>query len=126
MNTSYNKTMSKIFIDALSVMSGAALGGLFRYLVTISSLPAPILIVNLVGSLIIGFTYPKLTQHFPQYTHLINTGLLGGLTTFSSFSLEVVQLFEQGDILKAFGYILIKLTICIAACLLGYRLAMSI
>lgn len=117
--------MSKFLIDALSVMTGAAVGGLFRYLAIIS-LPAPVLIVNLVGSLIIGFTYPKLSQHFPQYIHLINTGLLGGLTTFSAFSLEVVQLFDQGDFIKAMAYVSFKITICIAACLLGYKLAMSI
>lgn len=114
-----------MLIDALSVMAGAALGGLFRYFAIIS-LPAPVLIVNLVGSLIIGFTYPKLSEHFPNYIHFINTGLLGGLTTFSAFSLEVVQLFDQGDFIKAMFYILLKLTICIAACMLGYKLAMTI
>lgn len=114
-----------MFIDALSVMAGASLGGLFRYFVCLS-LPAPILIVNLIGSLVIGFSYPKLTNHFPEYIHLINTGLLGGLTTFSTFSLEIVQLLDQGDFLKALVYILFKLTICIAACLLGYKLAISL
>ena len=114
--------MPKFLMDLISVMSGAALGALLRYLV-ILSLPAPVLIVNLVGSLLIGFAYPKLTQDFPQYLHLINTGLLGGLTTFSSFSLEVVNFFEQGDILKAFTYIFFKLIVCIAAALLGYKIA---
>jgi len=117
--------MSKTLLDILSVMSGAAIGGLFRYVAMIS-LPAPILVVNLVGSLIIGFTYPKLSEHFPHYLHFINTGLLGGLTTFSAFSLEIIQLLDQGDFLKAMIYVLFKLTICIAACLLGYKLAISI
>jgi fluoride ion exporter CrcB/FEX len=79
--------MNKILIDVFSVMSGAALGALLRYLVVIT-LPAPILIVNLVGSLIIGFIYPKLSQSFPQYITLINTGIIGGLTSFSFLVLK--------------------------------------
>lgn len=117
--------MTKFLFEAISVMSGAALGGLFRY-IACATIPAPILAVNLVGSLIIGFTYPKLSQHFPNYLHFINTGLLGGLTTFSAFSLEVVQIFDQGDFVKALIYVSFKIIICIAACLLGYRLALGI
>lgn len=117
--------VTKFIYEALTVMLGASIGGLLRFVVC-TSLPAPILIVNLIGSLIIGFSYPKLTAHFPQHLNLINTGLLGGLTTFSSFSLEVVQFFNQGELLKAFLYIILKLVICISACYLGYRLAISI
>lgn len=106
----------------MQVMIGAALGGLLRYWATLY-LPLPILVVNVLGSLIIGYSYHKLSIHNPQLLLLINVGLLGGLTSFSSFSLDVFHFIQEGALFKAALYILASVLICIVFCFIGYRLA---
>lgn len=105
----------------LEVMLGSALGGLLRYLCTLY-LPLPILIVNIIGSFVIGFTSVRLGTHYPQYLPLINTGVLGGLTTFSTFSLEALEYMLAGKFLIAIGYVMISVVVSLGACFLGYKL----
>jgi len=50
---------------------------------------------------------------------LLMTGILGGFTTFSTFSLEVLQLFQQNELLKAILYVIVSVGIGILACFLG-------
>lgn len=114
--------MTAILLNSLQVMLGAAVGGLLRYWAGLF-LPLPILVVNIVGSLVIGFTYHKLSIHNPGLLPLINVGLLGGLTSFSSFSLDVFNYVQEGAMLKAALYILASVGICIFSCFLGYKLA---
>ena len=101
---------------------GAALGASLRY-ACVLYLPMPILIANVLGSFTIGYIQPFLMSSFPQYTLLINVGLLGSLTTFSSFSLEVVNGLNSGDIVKSMVYGVLSLLLCIGACYLGASLS---
>jgi len=88
----------------LQVIIGSALGGLLRYLCMLY-LPLPILLVNVFGSLVIGFTTARLGILYPQYLPFINIGILGGLTTFSSFSLETLRYIQDGKLITAAVYV---------------------
>lgn len=106
----------------MQVMIGAAIGGVLRYWASLY-LPLPILIVNVIGSLVIGYTYHKLSIHNPALLPLINVGLLGGLTSFSSFSLDVMKYLQEGQLVPALLYILGSVALCIVCCFLGYKFA---
>ncbi len=85
----------------LAVGGGAALGAWMRWGLGIvlnpmfPTLPLGTLAANLVGGLLMGFAMELLTRHTmlpPEARLLVTTGFLGGLTTFSTFSAEVVTL----------------------------------
>jgi CrcB protein len=112
----------------LSVAIGGALGALARY--GISKIPIlqgstfswMTLAANVIGALIIGFvaglmlSSPRLT---PEQTAFLKTGFCGGLTTFSTFSLETVSLFETGKWGIACVYIFISMILCLGGVILG-------
>ena len=74
--------------------------------------------VNFVGSLLIGILFRNLEQGSGLYL-LGVVGLCGGFTTFSAFSLEMLQMLRSGDFLYAAGYALISVVICLAGVFLG-------
>jgi CrcB protein len=78
--------------------------------------------VNIIGSFIIGIAWAFFEQHIEQENlrFFLMIGLLGGFTTFSSFSLESLTLFKSGDIKMAFSYILITNIGGISAAFLSY------
>lgn len=102
------------------ILLGSALGGLTRFLVA-SNLPLPFpwqtFVVNLTGGMLIGFLTNRLdaTQRF-----LWITGFCGGYTTFSTFSIEVVTLLDQGRMLHAAAYVLASALFCIAGAAATY------
>lgn len=117
------------------VMLGGGLGSLVRYLVTLIALeicPAyrglGTLIVNVLGSLAIGFLagagdHKWLSVEFRTF---LVTGVLGGLTTFSSFALESVLLGrEAGTFPLALLHVTLNLVLGLAAVFLGARWALS-
>lgn len=90
---------------ALAVALGAALGALLRWGLGMGlnhlfpQLPPGTLAANLLGGYLAGVAVAAFTQHGqlpPEWRLFVITGFLGGLTTFSTFSLEVVQLAQQG------------------------------
>jgi CrcB protein len=90
----------------LAVSIGSALGGLLRWSLSVklnSAFPAlapGTLVANLVGGYIVGFAiayFMDASSIPPEWRLLIITGFCGGLTTFSSFSAEVVSLLQQGQ-----------------------------
>ncbi len=103
-------------IKILSLALGGAIGTLSRYYIsefisTANSHPIPFgtIIVNLIGSFIIGALWAS-TEIFhigDNYRIFMFTGLLGGFTTFSSFALETMNLLNQGNIKYAFINILV-------------------
>ncbi|QNL22167.1 fluoride efflux transporter CrcB [Hyphobacterium sp. CCMP332] len=111
----------------LLVFIGGGLGSVFRYYLSItfytlgsSGFPWPTFIVNIAGSLLLGFLItfnekePSLNQ---DLILLASAGFCGGFTTFSTFSYENYFLLKQGDFLMASAYI--------AASLIGGILAAS-
>ena len=119
-----------------SVAIGGAIGSILRYLVQVQSVqwfgsdfPYGTLIVNVVGSLLIGFISFVLIERFSASEEVrvaILVGVLGGFTTFSTFSLETLALIEQGSFLGALGNIMLSIILCLAACFLGMNKAKSI
>ena len=113
----------------LLVGVGGALGALLRYLVTewvswsvVSRFPWGIWCCNVLGSLLIGFLCAR--QLLGAKHHLnafLMVGLLGGFTTFSSFSLDTVQLFLNHQWVLAGCNVLVNVVFCLLGCYLGMQ-----
>jgi len=91
--------------SVLSICAGASLGALLRWLLAgrfnplFPALPLGTLAANLVGGYLVGVAvavFATAPQLPPQYRLFVVTGFLGGLTTFSTFSAEVVTQLQQG------------------------------
>ncbi|QJP11306.1 fluoride efflux transporter CrcB [Pseudomonas multiresinivorans] len=96
----------------LAVSIGAALGALLRWVLGLKlntllpSMPPGTVVANLVGGYIIGAAiafFANTPDVAPEWRLLIITGFCGGLTTFSTFSAEVVVLLQQGRLAWAMG-----------------------
>jgi CrcB protein len=119
----------------LLVAAGGALGSVARYLTGLASLrlfgpgyPWGTLFVNIVGGLAIGVCAELIARRFDGSQELrlfIVTGILGGFTTFSAFSLEVTAMAERGDYLTAVCYVLASVLISVAAVFAGLALVRS-
>ena len=107
----------------LAVALGSAAGGVARFLLSAwleqrasASFPYATLLVNLSGSLLLGFlaTWTYETVGVPTDVRaLLTTGLCGGFTTFSTFSLETVALAEEGALGRAALYVVLSVTLCV-------------
>ena len=111
------------------VMSGAALGGGTRYLFTLieSKMSTPIqvstLIVNIIGGLLVGVIAGYLLQKPDQSIRLfLIVGFCGGLTTFSSFSLETMLLLQNREYLNSLLLIFLHFFGAVGATFLGFYL----
>lgn len=125
-------------ITYLWIALGSALGGMARYgcskLVAVSvggTFPLGTLSVNVIGSLIIGFfatlTGPDGRVMTSQDTrNFVMIGLCGGYTTFSSFSLETLNLVRGGEILRAGLNVGVSVVFCLIAVWLGHVAAAMI
>lgn len=100
--------------SVLAIAGGAAAGALLRWWLgswlnaALPHLPLGTLAANWIGGYAIGLVAAMLLHHpeiAPQWRLFLVTGLLGGLTTFSSFSVEVVSLLQQGRLGWALGAI---------------------
>ena len=103
------------------VAIGGALGSVLRYL-TVAAIGAPVAtaIVNVAGSLVMGALFVLLT---PRLSPLLMTGILGGFTTFSAFSLDVLKLYTQGQPVQALLYIAATVLFSLIAVAAGAALA---
>lgn len=108
----------------LWVALGGALGAVLRYAVSLipvrSGFPVLTLITNLLGALLIGFIAGAAEYRAPSPSLILfaKTGLCGGFTTFSTFSLENYTLIKAGEKGTAALYIVLS----VGLCLLGIRL----
>ncbi len=115
------------------VAIGSALGGMARYAISIATaqagtLPLGTLGINILGSFIIGLFFALTVPGgaFPAGPNLrvfVMTGLCGGFTTFSAFSLQSVELMREGQYGAALGYMAGSVIFCVAAAAFGFWLA---
>ena len=116
-------------INLLIVAAGGALGAAGRYAVGLlpvkTDFPLLTLLVNAAGAVIIGFLAGLFARGGLTDRRLLfwKTGVCGGFTTFSAFSLEAVQLCEKGRHLAGSLYILLSLLLCLAGVLAGQALS---
>ena len=120
----------------IAVASGGAIGATLRLLINgatnkyfVHALPLGTLAVNLIGSLLIGmlFAYFHLnTSLSPHVKTFLITGILGALTTYSTFAIESFFLLQSGQFIHAFANMALNLFGTILLAGLGYFLIMQI
>jgi CrcB protein len=116
----------------LIVFLGGGIGAALRHGVNLAaarligvSFPWGTLFVNVTGSLAMGLiaAYFAFKGEASQHVRLLlTTGVLGGYTTFSAFSLDVALLYERGEIALAVGYVLASVALSIAGLFAGLAL----
>jgi CrcB protein len=116
----------------LYVALGGAIGACLRFFLTQESIkllgigfPFGTLAVNVVGSFALGCMYAWLDQHPDISDNLrlfFGVGVLGALTTFSTFSYDTLLLLQDGDFAKAILNILINVSLCILGVWLAFLL----
>lgn len=109
----------------ISVGFGGALGAVLRYLVGLAvAFPVGTLTVNIVGSFAIGVVWVVLAaKGLQHWLPFVMTGLLGGFTTFSAFSLDTLRLAEDGRFGTAGAYVIASVVLSLVACAAGLWLA---
>lgn len=123
-------------ISTVSLVAfGGAIGASLRYLTGVGLMrlfghqdfPAAIITVNVIGSFLMG-VFVVLAAHrgLTHFSPFVMTGLLGGFTTFSAFSLETVTLFERGAVGQAALYVLVSVGLSIGALALGMALTRGV
>jgi CrcB protein len=110
-----------------SVAAGSVIGSVLRWLVGLA-LPWGTLFVNLTGSFAIGLfagiTAPGGRWFVgPRVRQFVMTGVCGGYTTFSMFSLETLRMLQQGKVFAAAGYIALSLVAWLGSVWVGDALA---
>ncbi|NIZ14808.1 fluoride efflux transporter CrcB [Phaeobacter sp. HF9A] len=124
-----------MLISILNVALGGAIGASCRYLAGVGVMrllgptpfPLAVLSVNILGSCLMGlFVGVAAHKGLTHLSPLVMTGMLGGFTTFSSFSLEAVTLMERGAFGQAILYIGLSVGLSIAALALGMMAARGV
>jgi CrcB protein len=123
-------------MSALLIGVAGAIGTLLRYGLTLvfaqglgTAFPFGTLAVNLLGSFllaVIAQVFSGATFAGTDVRLILGVGMMGGFTTYSSFNLEAIRLFEQGEVGRAAGYVLATLLGCLAAGVAGLALARAI
>ena len=87
----------------------------------LSSFPYGTLSVNLIGSFLIGVVYALVDRGnlSPETRLFLATGLLGGFTTFSAFSLDALNLLQEGLLMEGVSYIMLSIFLGISFAFLG-------
>jgi CrcB protein len=122
----------------LLAATGGALGAGARHLVNVgfgswlgvgTGFPWHTLTVNVVGCLLMGVLVEVLALRLGGSLELrtfLATGILGGFTTFSAFSLDFAQLVQRGDLAQAFAYVAASVVLCLAAIFAGLALTRAV
>lgn len=115
-----------MFWTLTQVALGGAIGSVGRYLTGLAatrafgaSLPMGTLIVNIAGSFVTGLLFIALERGDGRHVPLLMTGILGGFTTFSAFSLDSFRLWERGDVVLAAFYVAGSVVVSILALAAG-------
>ncbi|AEY66388.1 fluoride efflux transporter CrcB [Clostridium sp. BNL1100] len=123
-------------MNALVVGLGGFIGATSRYLLSSfinrsgnCGFPVSTLIINILGSFLIGLLTELLAALCPDNKKIklfLTTGILGGFTTFSTFSLETVNLFQEGKAVFGVANIILSVAFCLTGVVLGKMLAKTI
>jgi CrcB protein len=122
------------FANCVLVMIGGALGTLARYAIGVAAAPISVelpwgtILINIGGSFIIGFFGTLTLAHgrypAPESLRLfVMIGLCGGFTTFSSFSLQTLDLIRSGGMVRAAVNVAASVVFCILAVAAGHFIA---
>jgi len=122
--------------QVLAIAGGGAVGAVLRYWVSTGvytltgrGFPYGTLVVNVLGSLLMGFLYIWLLERIPggvAARAFLLIGLLGAFTTFSTFSIETLNLMEAGQFTRALLNTLFSVVLCVGAAALGVMLARQV
>lgn len=120
----------------MMIAAGGAVGALMRfwvsngvYMLFGKGFPYGTLAVNVIGSLTMGFLYVLLLERMdagPELRAAVIIGMLGAFTTFSTFSIETMNLIQAGDQLKAILNIVVSVSLSLVACWIGLILGRQI
>ncbi len=123
------------FLSILAVALGSAIGGVARFCLSVASIrwfgpafPYGTLAINIAGSFLIGWIFAA-TGAGGRFEASLTTrqflmsGICGGFTTFSAFSLETLNLARDGSSGRAAAYVALSVALCLAAVWLGHSLA---
>lgn len=117
------------------VALGGAIGAACRYLVGVGMMrlmgpadfPLAILTVNIIGSFLMGvFVVAAAQKGLTHMSPFVMTGVLGGFTTFSAFSLEAITLMERGQIAAAGAYVALSVGLSLGGLMLGLWIARGV
>lgn len=114
----------------LLVGVGGAVGSMARYGLAMAigrlwptTFPLAVLLINILGSVAMGVFVGLMARLLPAWQEearlLVAVGLLGGFTTFSSFSLDTIVLIERGELANAALYVALSVVVCLAGLYLG-------
>lgn len=116
-----------MFLTLLQVALGGAIGSSLRYLTNVAFMrlvgpgfPWSTIFINILGSFVMGMIVVILAhKDATRLAPFLMTGILGGFTTFSAFSLDAFTLYERGDLTPAALYVLGSVGLSLAAIVLG-------
>ncbi len=116
-------------MQILAMAGGGAVGAVMRFWVSNGvyrlagrGFPYGTLAVNLLGSLVMGLIYVLFIERMevsPEWRAAVLIGFLGAFTTFSTFSMETLNLMEGGEPIKAIANMVLSVTLCVLATWLG-------
>jgi CrcB protein len=122
-------------MNYLIVFAGGGLGAALRHGFNVlfaravgTAFPCATLFENVTGSLVMGLLVATFAfkSDIPQHMRLfLTTGILGGYTTFSTFSLDTAVLYERGEIGMAAAYVLLSMALSIGALFAGLAVVRS-
>ncbi|NND44550.1 MAG: fluoride efflux transporter CrcB [Xanthomonadales bacterium] len=120
----------------LTVAAGGAIGASLRFLVAAAThgllgkgFPFGTLLVNVLGSLLVGYLLVWLPEHDETVSLLrllLVTGILGGFTTYSAFSVETLQLLQDGQLARASLNVALTVVLCLAAAWAGFAIGRGV
>lgn len=123
-----------MWMTFLQVGLGGAIGAMLRFGTGLAMLrltglgfPLGVLTVNVVGSFVMGvFTVYAFQRGVQNLSPFVMTGVLGGFTTFSAFSLEAFTLYERGEVAQAGLYVGLSVVLSIGALVAGVMMARAV
>ena len=120
-----------ILIYLFYVASGGAVGAVLRYLTSnfykfyFPNFPIGTLFINFIGSFLIGILASNLDSRGTSYIfikYFLIIGILGSFTTFSTFSLETIQLVNDKKLFLSLVYIFLSISLCIFGAFFGFNI----